>query len=211
MNYLNGGYVMIKHNATQKDLAAAYKSNRPVLVYDENQKAHWAQINETVTTETIDDEVVTTYTYSYQLLNDVASLVDSAGNSRFIEGDLKVNEITGVTFTYGKWSLSGTHLMIVLAGNVANGTTINAQTYFANAYLPAYIIDKIFPVTSTLVDFKSITYYSESPVTTQSANCDLVKDENNGRMRLRSNSITLTANRNFRIQFDLLIDADYSE
>lgn len=139
---------------------------------------------------------------------DISNLVDSKGNPRFIEGNLELNEITGVTFSYSKWSLSGSHLMVVLAGSVANGTTIASQTYLANVNLPSYILDKIFAVTGNLVDFKNITYYSANPVTTQAANCDLVKDENNARMRLRSNSLTLTANRNFRIQFDLLIDSE---
>lgn len=142
------------------------------------------------------------------LKKNISMLVDSKGNPRFIEGDLETEEITGVTFTYAKWSLSGTHLMIVLAGSVANGTAIASQTYYANAYLPLYVLDKIFGVTGSLVDFKSALYYSANPVTTQAANIDLVKDGNNNRMRLRSNSLTLTADRNFRIQFDLLIDSE---
>lgn len=145
---------------------------------------------------------------SKETLKDINTLVDSAGNPRFIEGDLELEEIEGITFTYGKWSLSGTHLMIVCAGSVANGTIIGSQTYYANAYLPAYMLDKITGVTGSLVDFKSAIYYSANPVTTQNANIDLVKDGNNNRMRLRSNALTLTADRNFRIQFDLLIDSE---
>lgn len=208
MNYLNGGYVMIKHNATQKDLAAAYKSNRPVLVYDENQKAHWAQINETVTTETIDDEVVTTYTYSYQILNDIASLVDSAGNNRFIEGDLEVSEITGVTFTYSKWSLSGTHLMIVIAFDIDNGTVLGNDK-FAEVKLPTWILSKIYPsyLTNT-VEVKGTNIYDTS-WGSQFMNIKLIKRTEY--LEVQCNAITLSSAKSGRIQFDLLIDAEYTE
>ena len=202
MNYLNGGYVMIKHNATQKDLAAAYKSNRPVLVYDENQKAHWAQIN-----ETIDDKVVTTYTYSYQLINDVASLIDSAGNSRFIEGEGVLEEITGVTYTYNKWSLSGTHLMIVLAGTIADTTAITAGEY-VTLNLPSYILDKIYVVFSNVVNRQTVTLWA-SDYSSQTFSMQLQKYTNN--LKIYFGGVTLTKERNFRVQFDLLIDNDYGE
>lgn len=210
MNYLNGGYVMIKHNATQKDLAAAYKSNRPVLVYDENQKAHWAQINETVTTETVDDEVVTTYTYSYELINAIESLVDSVGNPRFIEGDLEVQTVTGVTANYYKWSLSGTHLMIVLACTLSNSAVISNGTDLAIINLPSFINDKILPV---YADNKTINIIRASALasdlTTQVIGLGLRKDTN---LTIRVyEGLTLTKERNFRVQFDLLIDNDYSE
>lgn len=209
MNYLNGGYVMIKHNATQKDLAAAYKSNRPVLVYDENQKAHWAQINETVTTETIDDEVVTTYTYSYQLLNDIASLVDSAGNPRFIEGDGTGKTLSGLTISYCKWSLSGTHLMVVCAGSITNGTTLTTGN-IATFTLPEWILNKIYPVWSNAyIEKKDIKFFADN-FTEQTTTGILSKGSTSIAIYV-SSALTLTANRAFRIQFDLLIDTDYSE
>ena len=46
---LNGGYAMIKYNSTQEELQIAYRSKKPALFYDENQRAHWAVIEETVT------------------------------------------------------------------------------------------------------------------------------------------------------------------
>ena len=69
---LNGGYAMIKYNSTQEELAVAYKSKRPALFYDENQRAHWAVIEETAT-ESVDEETqepVTLYQYSYRLLDE---------------------------------------------------------------------------------------------------------------------------------------------
>lgn len=44
MTNLNGGYVMIKHNATQAELQKAYATKKPVIVYDENNIGHFADI-----------------------------------------------------------------------------------------------------------------------------------------------------------------------
>lgn len=44
MNYLNGGYTMIKYNATQTELSIAYASKKPVIVYDEDGKGYFANI-----------------------------------------------------------------------------------------------------------------------------------------------------------------------
>lgn len=72
MSSLNGGYAMIKFNSTQEELQIAYRSKRPVLFYDENQRSHWAVIEETAT-ESIDEETqepITLYKYSYRLLDE---------------------------------------------------------------------------------------------------------------------------------------------
>ena len=42
------------------------------------------------------------------------NIVDKDGHKRFIEGDITFENITGVSKVYGKWSLSGNHLMIVI-------------------------------------------------------------------------------------------------
>ena len=69
---LNGGYAMIKYNSTQEELQIAYRSKKPVLFYDENQRSHWAVIEETAT-ESVDEETqepITLYEYSYRLLDE---------------------------------------------------------------------------------------------------------------------------------------------
>ena len=52
----------------------------------------------------------------------ISTLTDSKGNPRFIEGEGTPMEMEGFTASYCKWSLSGTHLMIVLSGSFANAT-----------------------------------------------------------------------------------------
>ena len=44
MNYLNGGYIMVKYNATQTELQKAYESKRPIIAYDSNMRGQFATI-----------------------------------------------------------------------------------------------------------------------------------------------------------------------
>lgn len=202
---LNGGYAMIKHDATQQELAVAYKTKKPVLLYDENFRAHWAQINEKVI-ETVDEETqetIITYEYSYQLLNAIEALVDDSGNPRFIEGNGTVLEQEGVTISYCKWSLSGTHLMMVCAGNIANATEISTNTSFATFDLPDYIKNKIVPTFATIVDRKQIAFYNED-YSQQNLIVNLLKTST---IAIQTGgAFTASKDRLFRIQFDLLID-----
>lgn len=207
---LNGGYAMIKHDATQKDLEIAYKTKRPVLLYDADHRAHWAQINEKVI-ETVDEETqetLTTYEYSYQLLNAIEALVDDSGNPRFIEGDGIPATIDGFTATYCRWSLSGTHLMFVLAGAFANGTALTNNTVLANFTIPEDIYNKIFPTFSNVIEIKNIPCYN-TEFTTQTLSVQERKRTSEKEILLQcSGALTLTDDRNFRMQFDLLIDTE---
>ena len=91
---LNGGYAMIKYNSTQEELQIAYRSKKPALFYDENQRAHWAVIEETAT-QSVDEETqepITLYEYSYRLLDEESGGSEvhlyrhtlSFGNGKFI-------------------------------------------------------------------------------------------------------------------------------
>lgn len=133
------------------------------------------------------------------------TITDRHGNPRFVEGDITMETITGVTQTYGRWSLSGTHLMIVVCADVANGTTIpNLDIAFIN--LPAWILNKINPLIATRIEIKTVPMYDNS-FSTQTLTVVLTKGESLLAIVTRSTSVVLNADRKFRIQFDLLIDA----
>ena len=135
------------------------------------------------------------------------NIVDKDGHKRFIEGTITPVVISGVNYTYAKWSLSGNHLMIVIAGNVANGTSISFSDSVSNILLPQWIIDKIYPssaFSNTLVAQATLVYMA-SDRTTQSDSAFLRKT-NSTTITTSMGSITLTADRDFRIAFDLLID-----
>ena len=74
-------------------------------------------------------------------------IVDKDAHKRFIEGEGDiVLEQEGVDFTYAKWSLSGSHLLLVIAGTVEDETVLTSSTTaIVNFYVPKWIYDKIYP------------------------------------------------------------------
>lgn len=241
---LNGGYAMIKYNSTQEELQIAYRSKKPALFYDENQRAHWAVIEETAT-ESVDEETqepITLYEYSYRLIDEASSvvanptlsgneatlngldvngtkykvggsgvvtlddIVDANGNKRFIEGTLKDGS-SGATIIYNKWSLSGTHLMIVLTGIVSS----NLKDYIALATVmfPTYIISKIktLGTSAKLVSVAKGIFIKDSEYTATEYTFNLRKEANEFRI-IPEKPITINGTYKFRIQFDLLIDSE---
>ena len=90
---------------------------------------------------------------------DIDELVGENGEQRFIEGDGTPNsDISGLTSAYCKWSLSGTHLMLVFAGSLASGSVVANSKYLVNFTIPSWIGAKITPVWGgAYLEFKSIT------------------------------------------------------
>ena len=139
------------------------------------------------------------------LLEDIE---DSAGNKRFVEGEGTPATISGVTFTYNKWSLSGTHLMLVCAGETTSGTTLTSNMLFVTYSLPDFIMDKIYPIwVNNSVDIKNFYFRSVSSESSSLTNIQLRKENNTLTMH-SSLSETMSGKRAFRFQFDLLIDSD---
>lgn len=158
-----------------------------------------------VTTDKIADSAVTNE--KIDTLN-ITKLVDSSGNYRFIEGDIATETISGVTINYDKWSLSGTHLMIVLAGQIETSTTLSANTNLGNIILPQFILDKIYPTFGTeYLELKNVLF-ADGNATTQSGRFMLRKAY--GRIYIYNvDALTITgADKGFRAQFDLLIDTE---
>ena len=99
---LNGGYAMIKYNSTQEELQIAYRSKKPVLFYDENQRSHWAVIEETAT-QSIDEETqepITLYEYSYKLIDEASYVVANptlSGDEATLDG----LEVDGTKYKVG--------------------------------------------------------------------------------------------------------------
>lgn len=134
---------------------------------------------------------------------DISNLVDSKGNPRFVEGNGTPATIEGFTSTYCKWSLSGTHLMIVLAGNIANTTLISQNSNLATFDFPDYIKNKIVPTFATSINRISATFYNED-YSQQTLIVNLLKTTN---IAIQTGAVfTASKDRSFRIQFDLLID-----
>lgn len=139
---------------------------------------------------------------------DIATLVDSKGNPRFIEGNGIPLSMAGFTSTYCKWSLSGTHLMIVLAGTFANTTVINDNTALATFNIPDFILNKIYPVwANQFIEMKETNMYA-SNWSTQPLMATMRKSTVLEIIKSSGAALTLTADRSFRLQYDLLIDSE---
>ena len=125
---------------------------------------------------------------------------DAQGHKRFIEGDITAEEITGLTQKYGKWSLSGSHLMIVLAVDVADTTAFVSGTTIAQiTNIPSWILDKIYPISSNVV-----VPYIDFSGQGQTWGNRLEKADNS--LQIKCYALTLNQDRSYRIAFDLLID-----
>ena len=131
------------------------------------------------------------------------NIVDKDGHERFIEGEIEMEAIENLTQTYGKWSLSGTHLLIVVCYSIPNGITTGYITKLCKIDIPQWVKDKIVASGGTYVATSSAIAYGSND-TTQSANCYLKKSDDV--ISIAQSSLATSADRNVRIQFDLLID-----
>ena len=144
-------------------------------------------------------------------LGALESLKDTNGNNRFIEGINSNDTLTGLTINFSKWSLSGTHLMIVVAGELAAGATI-ADSYVLGecVNIPNWVLSKIYPTAIIgIVEFKEIRFNSQSSWANATGEVRLRKY--NGKLFIdKNNSYTNDKGETlgFRVQFDLLIDTD---
>lgn len=126
------------------------------------------------------------------------NVVDADGHKRFIEGDITFDEIAGLTQSYGKWSLSGSHLLIVIAGGIANTTALNGK--ICDVGLPAWVKSKLVAIYGSAVLRADKESFANDGSTKQ-----------NFLTTFNTNSViyvygTATADRLFRWEFDLLID-----
>ena len=131
---------------------------------------------------------------------------DSNDHVRFVEGSGIDSSLSGLTTVFNKWSLSGSHIMFVIAGTIDTGTTVNNGNLFSTIVLPSWIRDKIIPVFATYyVEIKDIDFYADD-FTKQTMAISLEKRDNVIYIRQSGTSTTFDKTRMFRIQFDLLID-----
>lgn len=153
------------------------------------------------------DSVAQTYVKPYQF----EKIKDSDGHYRFAQGTINTETISGVTWTYNKWVLSGNHLMLVLAGDVASGTTLGVQVLGGVDFTGnnAWMNSKIVPLfASSVISINDARgYYDDwNSVNMQTT---LMKASNNGVDGVYFYLIqapTYSQAGHFRIQFDLLID-----
>lgn len=139
-----------------------------------------------------------------RLLNEI---VDSQGRQRFIEGNLNPVELEGETVKYAKWSLSGTHLMVVFAFTMSANAEIQEQQTIFSAIFPAWVASKIRTIKDTYVDFVAITAFNTNTLGEVNLRFRVVKSGNSIIVNKRG-ATTFADDTYVRIELDFLIDTD---
>ena len=139
---------------------------------------------------------------------DISTLVDKDGHNRFIEGTNTLGQVLTdrATIDYNKWSLSGSHLLIVVAGYLKpESEAYSGDEITISPNLPQWVLDKISGGNYGIIEYKNY-----SALQTSFGQLDVngywAKDTG-----LRFHSTGIDANNTldgatFRIAFDLLID-----
>lgn len=114
---------------------------------------------------------------------------------------------------YAKWSLSGTHLMFVIAGKIPANTTITTWNGEVSFIMPDYINQKVYNVFGDLIGYISAPcyYYTDGGAFGGDGEVEAImgKETATHKLRLRisgANKVTSTKDRYIRIQYDLIID-----
>lgn len=178
--YAVGDYVINNYNL--------YVCNTAIETVEPWNAAHWTLVSRKLVNPLMED------------------IVDSDGYKRFQKFEATLNPIAGLTISYAKASLSGTHLMLVIAGSIANGTTITNGTTLTYFPVPDFIYNEVYPVWGDIyIETKQTLLYG-ADWSTQTLSAVLQKTTNNRLAILNTGNLTLNADRSFRVQFDLLID-----
>ena len=133
-------------------------------------------------------------------------IVDKDGHKRFIEGEIELaDSITYLTNLYGKWSLSGSHLMLVICIRTDENTTVGGGSFTKKIELPEWVVSKITNLYGDYIDFKSFVGRDNSAGNATSFSTALLKSGSDIKIAFNS-SISHSVPLNVRIQYDLLID-----
>lgn len=134
------------------------------------------------------------------------NIVDKNNHSRFTEGPINTIQKTGVTYTYAKWSLSGSHLMIVLSGVISENTTFG-QEDLATLSLPEWISEKLYTIHSQTTLLNMGDMYIREGLQNSTKTCIITKPESGDLIiSFRDSFQSESLNTGFRLQFDFLID-----
>ena len=132
------------------------------------------------------------------------NIVDKDGHPRFIEGDIELVNNAIPTKIYGKWALSGTHLLLVLCLSAKQNDNISGGIITKPINIPQWILDKITPLWGGVEVDKITIYYYDVSSNQQSTTAYLEKKDTG--LVIYHSGLGLTQDRACRIAFDLLID-----
>ena len=131
------------------------------------------------------------------------NILDNEGHPRFIEGNGTPGNFISQPFC--KYSLSGTHLMFVVAGLV-EPQTIGANEVLGNFLLPEWIASKIYPVWGNINLQRIGITFTAGDWSTKVMDAIVYIDGNYLKIANLGTDFVLEKSSGFRVQFDLLID-----
>ena len=133
---------------------------------------------------------------------------DAQGHNRFIEGEIELHATQDeTTLLYGRYSLSGSHIMFVIAGQIPTGNVLK-QGFIANIELPEWILNKIVNVypQDGAIEYKQLALLDTAGVNAVYQKVSIGKSSNKVYIWNFTTSSTVSVDKYFRLQFDLLID-----
>ena len=203
LSQLQCGDVVIKHDESgEHSYVVTFKSETGIcLTYTD------ASCVETQSYDYVDG---TGWVYNSQdlsFINRMEQIVDADGHNRFIGGDINMGTLpSGITSSYHKWSLSGSHLLIVIVLNVENGATSSGIQQI-NFELPKWILDKIVPVFGSYVVDRGSDAIKDSDASTVGAIFNNISKPDANTLRFSYYIGNETTGDGFvRLPYDLLID-----
>ncbi len=136
------------------------------------------------------------------------NIVDKDGHPRFVEGNIEIGDYfaESITPVYCRWSLSGSHLMVVVCGIVSANTEMTAHKGLTKLInVPQWVLDKICPIVGNVVTTGSCTMWASNY---QNVNLqyNVIKGGASSLLVNVGTTVTPTLDMQFRIQFDLVID-----
>ena len=134
------------------------------------------------------------------------TIEDANGNKRFIDGDITLYETapTGMSKTFGKWSLSGSHLMLVFGCDFEDQTQIVNGQQFAICTLPQWVSNNLSSLFSIAVDSKTFALRG-GDWSSQDLVVFITKQSNSRLGFMFGRNATIDGLKHGRIEFDLLI------
>ena len=132
---------------------------------------------------------------------------DEDGHQRFLSGTATITPPEGVTVNYAKWSLSGTHLMLVLDITMAPGTELANNDIYAVFNLPSWIVNKLVSPLDEYIDAKNAPIRESGYVLTNYNIRYYVYKDSTDAISIRNLSQSVGDTTQYaRVTFDFIID-----
>ena len=157
---------------------------------------------------------ITETVYNDEKVDDLVlfeNIKDRNGHNRFIEGDITNKIDNDLTITYGKWSLSGTHLIIVLSGTFPAYTIFDNNRQLVYVTLPEWVGNKIGSIDGTVAFINANVARTNNAYVNELEVTAYIQKTSASTLRiaiLPKTSVTPINETFIRFNFDLLIDND---